>query len=178
MTWNKLWGPSPFLRDRVVCDPLTMLLVATTAVSAVGTLSAANAQANADQFNAQVSEDNAKVKAQQDAVATEQRLGQAQAAYGAAGVDPTTGSPLLVKSDIARQGELQRQLDIWSGKVGADASQQAAGAATTAGLFGAGSSILGGAMKIQQNGGFSSSPSGAGGSTLNGAVGGLPAWAS
>lgn len=144
------------------------LLLVATAVSAIGTLSAANDQSNMAQYQAAVAEDNAKVKAQQDAVATEQRLGQAQAAYGAAGIDPTTGSPLLVKSDIARQGELQRQLDIWQGKVGADASRQAAGAATTAGYFGAGNSILGGAMKYAQNGGFSSSASG--GDPMTGAL--------
>lgn len=103
--------------------------VAGTVLSAGGQVAAGNAQKAAYDANAQQEQIQGK---QQRNIAIEQgqqkgrdallRAGAITAAYGAAGVDPNSGSPLEVMSDQATQGELAKQLTLWQGQ----AQQQSA----------------------------------------------------
>lgn len=92
----------------------TVLLVG-SAISAVGTLSAASSQANAQRYNAQVADRNATVATQQGEAAAEQqrrvnmmRLGTIQAGYSASGIT-SEGSPIDVLAASAAQAELEAQ---------------------------------------------------------------------
>lgn len=143
----------------------TEVLIALTAFSAVvgaaGTLQAGAAQAEAAEFNARVSEQEAQ-RARQAAAFEEQRLrdaarrvaGAQRAAIGASGIG-FEGSPLLVMADTAEEAELDALAIRFSGSTAeARAKSQAAldrlqaRQARTAGFFQAGASILGGATGI------------------------------
>ncbi len=138
----------------------TEALIALTAFSAVvgaaGALQAGAAQAEAAEFNARVSEQQAR-RARQAAAFEEQRLrdaGAQRAAIGASGIG-FEGSPLLVMADTAEEAELDAPAIRFSGSTAeARAKSQAAldrlqaRQARTAGFFQAGASILGGATGI------------------------------
>lgn len=98
------------------------LIVGSTAVSAMSAIAAGNAAKGAYNFNAQQQEQQGQQqrnidigKAQQQNVQNERNAGSITAAYGAAGVDPSSGTPLEVMSDQAAHGELNRQLMLWQG---------------------------------------------------------------
>lgn len=92
--------------------------------SAAGSISAGNAQASAARYNAEVEQiqageqqSQASAQAALQAQQNKRNMGAVAAAYGAAGVDPTQGSPLEVMQDQAAQGELARQFDLYRGQV-------------------------------------------------------------
>lgn len=70
------------------------------------------------QRQAQQSQDQARAQAAIQDQATRRQLGEAAAAYAAAGVDGG-GTPLAVMSDLATQGELSRRLLLYKGDVDA-----------------------------------------------------------
>lgn len=95
---------------------------ASTYVTAKGQIAAGNAQAAAFDANATQQQQQgmqarniAIGKAAQQGVENERRAGAIAAAYGAAGIDTSGGSPLEVMSDQATHGELNRQLLVWQG---------------------------------------------------------------
>jgi hypothetical protein len=95
---------------------------------------AKNNQMIADQ-NARYAMQAAATNAQQQDFRTAQELGTARAAYGASGVDPTTGSPTNVMGSIGQMGRLRTLQDIQQGLVQAYGYQsQAAGFGAEAGL--------------------------------------------
>lgn len=86
---------------------------ASAAVGAVGAIRTSQAQAGAADYNAEVARQNAAATASQAQAASEmqhrqaeQRMGAAVAAYGASGVDTSTGSPSDVLSGMARDSTL------------------------------------------------------------------------
>lgn len=90
-----------------------VLMVASTAMGAIGAVRQAQAQAGAMRYNAQIAEQNAQIANAQGAAAAEaqqreaqRRIGSAIASYGASGVDVGTGSPVDVLADSARQSAL------------------------------------------------------------------------
>lgn len=92
---------------------------------------------------------------QQKGREAELRAGAITAAYGAAGVDPNSGSPLQVMSDQATQGELARQMTIWQGvaqqqsaDTQASADQAEGSAALRAGYTSALGTLFNGAAQI------------------------------
>jgi hypothetical protein len=96
-------------------------------VSAMGQLQAGENANKIAQYNAAVSEANAararqaaQAQAALDESNAKRQVDEARAAYAASGVD-MTGTPLLVLSDLATQGELQKQLTLWRGDNAADA---------------------------------------------------------
>ena len=131
-------------------------------VSATGQVQAGKEQQQADTVNAQVQRQNATIATQEaqgqakiDKTQTERNLGAIAATYGAAGVDPTQGSPLTVMADQAATGELNRQLDLYRGSVGATSSLNQANLLTfqgqqqaIAGTTGAVGTILSGVGKV------------------------------
>ena len=151
-------------------------------VSAIGAISSAQAQSKAADFNAAVASNNAGAAAQkakfdatQIADQTRRATAQQRAAMASSGFDPNTGTFADVTADTKRQGEMNRLARIYQGRLGvnqsisqAQLSTMQASADETAGLFGAGSSILGG---ISQATSIASNPAFRSATSTTGAVG-------
>lgn len=145
----------------VIAGASLALAAAGTVASAVGQAQQGEQQARMAQYNQQIQYQRARdLQSQAEAQAaieknqSDRKVGQIGAAYGASGVDADQGTPLEVMADSAAQGELQRQLTIWGGRVGVgnavtqgniDAIQ--GGNALTNSTYGAGSTLLTGALK-------------------------------
>lgn len=155
-------------------------MVASTLLSATGSIQQGNAAAAAGRYNAQIAEMNAKISENRARDALERGKieeqkkrkeiakisGAQQAAMAANGVDISFGSPLDTLVDTAVQGELDA-LTIRSNTYREEydyrvqaANQRAGGqlqkmqgkSAQAAGYIGAGSTILGGGAKVAQYG--------------------------
>jgi len=89
--------------------PLIMLGVgmAGTALSAFGQYQQGQAQAAASEYNAEAAEQKGKYEESQARLRLRHLLGTQRALYGKAGVDITSGSPLLVMADTAAKGEME-----------------------------------------------------------------------
>ena len=151
--------------DYAVCfDPGTLAIVATvigTAVSTVGAIrqgKAASAQSNcqAGILRQQATRERQQAKADEgDFRRRLDRLFAARrAGLGASGVDPSTGSPLLVSEDFAAEVELNALRIRSGGKLRGTRLEQQAGleqfrgrTAQRAGFFRAGSLLITGAGK-------------------------------
>ncbi len=129
-----------------------------TGVSALGQYRQGQATEAAQEYNAKVSEANAeaiKAKAAYEEDISRDKLkrlmGTQRALYGKAGVDISSGSPLLVLADTAAQGEKEALAIRYGGDV--EATQQKNQArlqrlygksAYSSGLIGAGSTFFSG----------------------------------
>lgn len=146
-----------------------ILMVAATAVSAVGAVRASQAQAAAANYNAQLAEQNAQVATAQGAAAAEahdrdtrRKIGSAIASYGASGVQVDTGSPTDVLADSARAASLDNLTIKYNAKLRAMGLQAQAELSRTnadnslqAGQINATSAVLSGASKAYGTGGVS-----------------------
>lgn len=108
-----------------------------------------NANARAEEQQGEVTRQASFNSADQIWSEVQRRLGSARAAYGAAGIDPNTGTPLLVMAESARRGELARQATLFQGRLNQEvANTQAAidrftgKAAKRAGYIQAGTTLL------------------------------------
>jgi hypothetical protein len=142
-------------------ETIAALAVASTAVSAASAVSAGQQQAAMANHNAdiqRVSAGTALASSEADAARIQDRTRRTLATgvnnQAGSGVDPTTGSPLDVMSDMAAQGSLDSQIAEWKGRQGAagledqaGVSRLQAGQAATAGYMQAGSTLLGGAAR-------------------------------
>ena len=132
--------------------------VASSAVGAMGQMSAGDAAARAGYVNSMAQQQEARqalqagatnaAQVQQD---NERRIGALRAAQGASGITTDTGSSLNLMSDMAAQAEMRRQLTLYRGRSQyASRMGQAADTLTagkdqqTASRIGAASSILSG----------------------------------
>jgi len=102
-------------------------------LQALGTYTSAQAQLDQGAARMQIAKYNSGVQEQraeqidQEAEAraaiqgraNERGLGQIRGAYGASGMDVNQGTPLEVMSDAAAELELQKQMILYGGKVGA-----------------------------------------------------------
>lgn len=134
----------------------TAALAIATVVAAAGTAYSAYSASETASYNAKVAE--ASAKAAQDKAAYDEALhrervrkllSSQQAAYGASGVQGSSGSPLLTELDTTRQGELDALAIRYGGAIeSAQAMNRAAGyrsegqSALTGGMISAGSSLL------------------------------------
>lgn len=137
-------------------------------VGIYSSVSSANAQS--EQADAQSAALEQQAKSQEDSAAYEERqfrrkaaflLGKQSAIYGASGLDPSSGSPLLMELDTVRQTEMEAQNIRRGGDVAAASSRFESGLAkyrsnyysstigpnVVGGLTQGGSSILGGWMR-------------------------------
>lgn len=156
--------------------------IAMAVVAAVGAMSQAASARSAAKYNASIAERNAVVARQQAAVnedaqrrAAYRALGRMRAGYGAAGVT-VEGSPLDVLEDSAAEAELDALNIRYKGELTAMGYQDEATlqrmrgkAAMTAGIFKAGSALLGGAGAYYSAYG---NPFGGGGASDGGMSGG------
>lgn len=161
---------------------MAWVAIAAAVVSAVGALSQAASARSAAKYNASVAERNGVV-ARQQAAANEdaqrrhayRALGRIRAGYGAAGVT-VEGSPLEVLEDSAAEAELDALNIRYKGELTAMGYQSEAElqrargkAAMTAGIFKAGTALLGGASAYYSAYG---SPMTGGGTSDSGMAGG------
>jgi hypothetical protein len=163
-------------------DPVSLAVVSigstvlSAGVGAIGAIQQGNAAAASANYQAQVAKNNQTI-AEQNATYSRQAgqaeteaegmktasiVGAAVAGQGAAGVDPTTGSPAdvvrgtretrrLDTLNIVQNAELRaRGFDIQGSNFGAQShlDRLTASNAQTAGLYGAGASLLGGASSV------------------------------
>lgn len=147
-----------------------------TGVSIMGAMNQASATKDAANYQAQVAKNNQTIAEQNAAYArqagqaeteaegmkTAAIVGQAVAAQGASGIDPTTGSPAdvirgtrdvrrLDTLNVVNNAELRaRGLETQATNFGAESGLKKleANNASTAGLYAAGSSLLGGASSV------------------------------
>lgn len=145
-------------------DPLTLLLIASSGLQAVGNIQQANAESSAAQFNAQVADQNenlalSQAKERQDRLrrsfAREQ--GALRAGFGKAGVS-LEGSPLEVLENSAREAALEIETAGFEGLLQARGfrnestlERSRAKNAKTRGVIGAGTALLSGATNIKAN---------------------------
>jgi hypothetical protein len=139
-------------------------------LSAIGSVKAGQAQEAAYKTNAELQQKEGEIARGQSFSSAEQlwqkvqkTLGAQRAAYGAAGIDPNTATPLEVMSETARQGELARHATLFQGLAQQQtADTQAAidrftGAqARKAGVIQAGTTLLTTGAKIANQGGGTS----------------------
>lgn len=151
-------------------------MVASTAVSAVGSIMAGNAQAASAEYNARIAGQNAIYAEQRAKDALERgqieeervrkegtlvRKGQ-EARYGAANIDVGFGSPLdaiissatqaeldalTIRSNAAREAE-DYEKEAWNYRSGATLARMEGKAAKKAGVIGAFGSVLSGGAEI------------------------------
>lgn len=139
---------------------MTALVVASTAVSAIGAISAGNAQADAYRYQAQVADQNATAARQQAQTAAliqqeqaKRTMGATIAAYGASGI-AMEGTPLDVLANSASQAERDRQQIIYKGEMQAagynnqaEMDRSSASNAQSQGYMKATGLLIGGAAK-------------------------------
>jgi hypothetical protein len=140
-----------------------IIMYATAAMAAYGAIQQGKAQQAAATFNAitamqdeTMAKGEALLQAQQTHRETVLRLGKARAAQGASG-GTAEGSFLDVVGDIAKQGELERQYQLWKGEAKARGYRNTAEldlaqgeSAREASYIGAGSELLGGGARATE----------------------------
>ncbi len=171
---------------------LPLLMVASTAVSAIGSVQQGMAQADVANYRSQIALNNAQIAAQNartageigEREATTSQLktaglrGQQKAGFAAGGFDVNQGSPVDVGSSTAALGALDaltirnnaaRQALGYETTAQSDRAQSTldkaeAGNDITSGWLGAGKSLLGGASSLNKDfGWFGGSGGGSGG---------------
>lgn len=142
-------------------DPVTALTIASTAISAVGAISSAQAQSNAAKYNAQVAKNNAQIARDQAASESDRqrrlatkKLGEMRANYAASGVT-MEGTPLDVMEESAAQAKLDELTIRYNGELQAmgfentaNLDRYRASQAMTSGYLSAGSALLTGGTKL------------------------------
>jgi hypothetical protein len=147
-----------------MCEPVSastaiMLAVtaATTAMSAIGSIQAGQAQKKMANYNARIAEDTARYQAERQQDRVSRLMASARVAINKSGIT-TSGSPLDVLADSAMQSELDHQAILRQGAAQAAMDRYQGSQAAHAGYFGAATALLSGASKAA--GGFGSpSPS-------------------
>lgn len=138
------------------------IVASAAAVSAVGAIQQGKAASDAANYNAEIARQNAaQTEAQAEAAdqalkrTQEQRMGAAIAEIGAAGVGGSSGSPLDVLTESARQATLDRLTQRYNYRLKAlgyrdQADLDAANASNykTAGYFNANAAVLQGATSL------------------------------
>lgn len=156
-----------------MCDLMTALSLAGTALGAVGQVQQGQAAAASARYNAKVADMNAqiserrardalergKLEEQKKRTQVQQVIGRQKAAMAANGVDVGFGSPLDVLVDTATLGEVDAltirsntareaydfKVQAANGRADANLSRMNASSASTAGFLNAGATLLTGA---------------------------------
>lgn len=151
----------------------TIFSLASSVMGLVGSMNQSNATYQAEMYNRQVAEQNARyaeiraqdaiergrIEEQQHRLRVSQIQGQQRVGFGAGGVQVNTGSPLAVVSDTAALGELdaltirtnadresfEHKVDAYNFRAQGTAAARTAVNARTAGFIRAGTTVLGAA---------------------------------
>lgn len=149
-----------------MCDPVTAIMIGSTAISTVGAIQQGQQQKaynnfQADQANADAAAERGmgEVRAGKIRKAGIVAQGEATAGYAGAGIDTTVGSPLAVKEKLGRNVEEDALTELLTGQrrgraldVNAQGYRAAGRNAETSSMFSAGASLLGGAAAYMNAG--------------------------
>ena len=119
-----------------------------TLMSMKGQQQAGEAQKEGNEYNARITETEGAYAEEQARLKLKRLLGTQRALYAKAGVDITSGSPLLVMADTAAEGEKERMYTEYGYKSRAKQLRLYGEQAEKAGQIGATSSFLSGLGKI------------------------------
>jgi hypothetical protein len=103
----------------IIAGVAAVAAIAGTAVSTYSAVRAAKAQAQAADIEAASARESAAYNARQWQAEASRKMSRARAVAAATGVDPGTGSPLLMDLENARQAEMERLNIIRTGEVSA-----------------------------------------------------------
>jgi len=102
-----------YIQSKVCFDPITIALVASTALGGMSAIQEGKAQAQAARTNAEIAEQNAETTKQQTAAAVDKqdrerrlRMGSARAGAGASGVGAESFGDILQSSAAAEELDL------------------------------------------------------------------------
>ncbi len=121
---------------------LPFLAVAGTAISAFGQFQAGQAQGRALDISAQRTERTAQEKEFNERVRLRRLLSSQRARFGKGGVDPLSGSPLMLMAETEILGEREIGFIRTTGQETAEQERASGGRARTAGTIGAGTTLL------------------------------------
>ncbi len=124
------------------------LAAAGTATSVAGQIKAGNAAQRVGEFNANVATEAATIKEQQQRMADQRIQSAARANIGASGIEATSGSPLDVMVESARQAEMNALIIRRGGVLDAYSARMAGKNAKTASRIGALGTLLTGASGV------------------------------
>lgn len=124
----------------------TTLLMGSTALDVLGSISDAESQAKAMEYNAKIIEQNARINEENARRQGRSRLSAINAAYGKSGVQ-MQGTPIEVLSGQAGEIELEALASRYQGAMEASAKRYQASQTRTGGYWGAAGSLLKGATK-------------------------------
>ena len=113
-----------------------------TGLSAYGQYKAGQAQAQAYEVNAQRAERTAQEEERTARIRLRKLMSTQKAMYAKAGVDITSGSPLMVMFETEYEGEKEIEAIRRTGSETAEQERLYGKQASTAGLIGAGSTLL------------------------------------
>lgn len=125
--------------------------IAGTATSVAGQLSAGNAAKSTADFNAQKALEESQIQEQQQRTSDMRTISSARARIGSSGVE-TSGSPLDVLAESARQAELNALIIRRGGALDAQSQEIAGANAQKASQFGAAGTLLTGGYNIAKQG--------------------------
>ena len=123
-------------------------LTAGTALSALGSIRAGQAQAAAADYNARLANIESSQKAMAARRAGQQYIGAARAGRAKSGVT-AEGTPLLAIAESAANAEIDALNSQWAGRMEAGLYKAQARSARQAGMIGAGTSLLSGTARLQ-----------------------------
>ena len=145
-----------------MCEPTTILLIASTVIAAGGAVAQGVAANNAGKANARVQEimaadaikrGNADEASQRRI--TKSALGKQRARFAASGAEANTGSAAEIQADTAEFGELDAlrirnnaEREAFALEAGAAISRSSGKNALLSGVLKAGGSLIGGAGKV------------------------------
>ena len=164
-----------------MCTGLEVALLAGTAMSATGSLMQGYQNKKLMEFQAGQDEQQAKaelaaadIEAQNIRKAMKGQIGAARAAYGASGASANDGTPLIVERDIAEGGESDAMLALLGGRQRSSAlrdqaamGRQGGRMAMTAGVIGAGGTLLQGGYQASRSSGWRSQAGASGSPMIN-----------
>jgi hypothetical protein len=135
-----------------MCEPVSMTLIAATALAATATAVQGFNAAAVQRYNARQ-----ELKASQGEELlmrdkASRTIADQTLALANSGANPDTGTPLLLLGESARNAELDALAVRQTGRAKADGLEMQARGSVNAGLLGAGAQLLGGAVKLQQLG--------------------------
>ncbi len=116
--------------------------VAGTAMSAIGQYRAGQAQEAANEYNAQITERKAVQEEQASRDRLRKLMGTQRAMYAKAGVNLSSGSPLLVLAETAAEGEKEALNIRYGGQEESNLQRFYGTQAKKAGTIGAASTLL------------------------------------
>ena len=132
-------------------------------VAAYGQHAAGQAQQDAYKYNAKVAQLAGDADATRSEVATRRKLAEARAAYGAAGVAVSEGTPLEVAQDLAMQGKMDEATIRWRARLSGQQDRFAGESVSRASKIAAGGTLLSGLAQAGATTGYAMS--GGGGTT-------------